>query len=411
MSNLTYNIKLSTQSAEEYNLLLATLIEHQKIWNHISKDTFKTKHVDKKIMYDRNYHKCRKLFPNAPSQVVIRAKDAVYATYKSVKSNKKLDSLKQPCEQQNLSIRLDKRLYTFLDNNQIKLTTTGKRIICSYQPYPKFQELFSKYSACDPLIFMRDDEFWLSVSFNVPEPTHVENSYIGVDLGIRRFAVTSEGLSISDKDFLREKRILRYQKRILQSKVKTTRSHSTRRKLKKLKRKERNKNKNFCHHLANQILQTKSNTIVLEDLSSLKKNNLGKQNYKKTKSSKNMLSQVPFGMLKDILTYKAPLLGKRIKTVNSAYTSQNDHRPGFEKGERKGCRYYASDGVVFDADWNAAINIVKKYVNTKEAHGSKHPISFRFPYDGKLDLLGRLLSTSQSSYLFSGQTQSSLAAG
>jgi IS605 OrfB family transposase len=334
----------------------------------------------------------------------------IQATYKTAKSNKVLDKLKEPCEQTNLSIRLDKRLYTFLDNNQIKLTTTGKRIICFYKPYDKFKELFSKYSVCDPLIFMRDNEFWLSVSFEVPEPTHVENSYIGVDLGIRRFAVTSEGLALSDKDFLKQKRQLRYQKRVLQSLKNKKRSHSGRKKLKKLKRKERNKNKNLCHHLANKILKTNSNTVVLEDLHSLKKNKLKKDNYKSSKSSKNRLSQVPFGMLKDILTYKAPLLGKRIKTVNPAYTSQKDHR-GLSGGERKGCRFEASDKVMFDADWNAAINIALKYVQTKEAHGTKHPISFDLPLRGRLNLMGRLLSTNQSSYSFSGQTQPSLVVG
>ncbi len=397
-SILTYNIKIVAQSEEEHNLLLKTLSIHQQIWNHISKDTFETKNIDKKVMYDRNYHKCRKLFPEAPAQVIIRAKDSVYAAYKSIKSNKKLYIIKEPCEQHNLSIRLDKRLYKFLDNNQIDLSTIkkGKRITCSYKPYPKFRELFSKYSVCDPLVFYRNNQLWLSVSFEVPSPTHVENTCIGVDLGIRRFAVTSEGLSLSDKDFLRQKRALRYQKRSLQSKVKTTNSHSARRKLRKLKRKERNKNNNLCHHLANKILETKSNTIILEDLSSLKKKNLKKDNYKKSKSSKNRLSQVPFGMIRDILTYKAPLSGKKVVTVNPAFTSQNDHR-GLERGERKGCRYYASDGCVLDADWNASINIARKYTLKQKINKIEHPISFDFPYDGGLNFLGRVLSTTLTS--------------
>ena len=411
MSNLTYNIRIHTVCQEESNLLLQTLLEHQKIWNHISQDAFKHKNIDKKIMYDRNYHRCRKLFPNAPSQVIIRAKDSVYATYKSLKSNKRIDSLKEPCKQTKLSIRLDKRLYTFLDNDQIALSTVhkGKRIVCSYKPYPKFAELFSKYSVCDPLVFVRNNEFWLSVSFEVPEPTHIDNSYIGVDLGIRRFAVTSEGLALTDKDFLRQKRMLRYHKRVLQSLTKTKNSSSGKKKLKNLKHKEHNKNKNLCHHLANKILDTTSNTIVLEDLSSLKKKNLKKDNFSKSKSSKNRLSQVPFGMLLSILSYKAPLPGKRVATVNPAFTSQKDHR-GLPGGERKGCRFYASDGIVFDADWNASINIAKKYIQTKEAHGTKHPISLKSPLDGELNLVGRLLSTSQS-FLFEEQTQKSLDFG
>jgi transposase len=395
VSNITYNIKLSFNSQEDHNLLLSTLLEHQKAWNHISVDTFKRQKLDKKHIQDANYHQCRKLFPNAPSQVIIRAINSVYATYKALKTSKMLSQLKEPCQQTNLSIRLDKRLYTFLDNNQIKLTTTGKRIICSYQPYDKFEELFSKYSACDPLVFVRDNQFWLSISFEVPEPTFVENTCIGVDLGERRFAVTSEGLALTDKDFLQQKRALRYLKRVLNSKRKKTNSHSSKRKLHKIRRQERNKNRNMSHHLANKILEASSNTIVLEDLSNLKKKNLRKNNYKKSKSSKNRLSQVPFGMLLSILTYKAPIRGKRIKTVNPAYTSQRDHR-GLAGGERKGCRFNASDGVIFDADWNAAINIARKYVQTQEAKGAKHPVSFNLPLRGRLNLMGRLLSTSQS---------------
>jgi hypothetical protein len=127
MSNITYNIKISFINKKDYNLLLDTLLEHQKIWNYISQDTFNNKDVNKKIIHDRNYYKCRKLFPDAPSEVIIRAREFVYSAYKILKTSKKLNSLEKPCEQKNLSIRLDKRLYTFLKNNQIKLTTTKNK--------------------------------------------------------------------------------------------------------------------------------------------------------------------------------------------------------------------------------------------------------------------------------------------
>lgn len=91
MSNITYNIRLQTQSKEEHNLLLYTLIEHQKVWSHISHNLFQDKQIDKKFIHDSNYHQCRKLFPNAPSQVVIRAINSVYATYKTHKTNKILN--------------------------------------------------------------------------------------------------------------------------------------------------------------------------------------------------------------------------------------------------------------------------------------------------------------------------------
>ena len=394
---ITYNTRIFPKVKGEFQLLYDTMLEHQKVWNHVSHYTFKTKNINKKLIHDDNYHECRKLFPKCPSQVIIRAKDSVYSTYKTIKSNKQLSKMKEPAEQTNLSMRLDKRIYTFLDNNQIKLTTTGKRIVCDLQPYEKFNELFKTYAVCDPLIFFKDNQFWLAVSFEIPTPTHIDNSYLGVDLGFRRLITTSEGIAVDDKQFLKEKRKLRYQKRMLNSKRKTTKSSSSKNKLKKLKRKERNKNKNLCHHLSNKILETNANTIVLEDLSSLKKNKLGKKNYKSSKSSKNRLAQMPFYMLLETLSYKALLKGKKVVTVNPYNTSQDDYR-GLEKGIRKGCRYYASDGKVLDADWNAAINIAKRYSQKKEAMSIKHPISFSLPLDGKLDLLGRLYQPTNRVY-------------
>ena len=379
MSVLTYNIKLEFKSKEEENLLLNLLSEHQKVWNYMSEIAFKMKKIDKKILYDKSYYQCRKLFPNCPSQVIIRAKDSVYATYKTIQSNH--HKLEIPAKQENLSIRLDKRIYTFFPNNQIKLTTTGKRILSFYIPYPKFQELFSKYSICDPLIFVKDNQIWLAVSFEINTPTLIENSCIGVDLGIKRLATTSEGLAIIDKKFLKEKRKLRYLKRQLQSKIEITFSNSAKRKLRILKRKEYNKNKDQSNLIANVILKTKSNVIVMEDLSGIKSKNKGKK-------FNNKQSQVPYFELRRILTYKAPLLGKEVVTVDPAYTSKNDYR-NIERGVRKGCRYYTSDGKVFDADWNAAINIANRYSTRKRVKGIELPVSFGLPMDGKLNLMGK----------------------
>ena len=241
--------------------------------------------------------------------------------------------------------------------------------------------MFSKYSVCDPLLFVKNNDIWLSVSFEVNTPTLIENSCIGVDLGIKRLATTSEGLAIIDKKFLKEKRKLRYLKRILRSKSGTTFSRSAKRKLKMLKKKEQNKNKNQSHLIANQILNTNSNVIVMEDLSRIKSSNRGKK-------FNNKQSQVPYFDLRRILTYKAPLQGKIVVTVDPAYTSKNDYR-GLERGTRKGCRYYASDGSVYDADWNAAINIARRYSQRKEVKGVKLPVSFNVPIDGRLNLMGK----------------------
>jgi len=131
------------------------------------------------------------------------------------------------------------------------------------------------------------------------------------------------------------------------------------------------------HHVSNRVLKTKCDVLVLEDLSGIKQKRQGKYRNRKK-------SQYSWRVLRDMLTYKALFVEKRVVTVNPYNTSKDDYR-GIESGVRKGCRYYASDGFVFDADWNASINIGLRYSSV-----SGLPVSFKVPQDGDLHYIGRL---------------------
>ena len=210
-------------------------------------------------------------------------------------------------------------------------------------------------------MFIRDNRVFLSFPFECPEQGIILNPLaVGIDLGITNLASTSEGIIYKDKKYLADKRKLRYNKRQLQSKsTKSARKH-----LRRVRRKERNKTKNMCHHLSKRILQdTKANIIVLEDLTKIK------QNTKKSKRFNNKHSQIPYYIIKQFLTYKAPLFGKKVVTVSPAYTSQIDNRTGKRDGCRDKGRYIGKDGKVLHADINASINIARR---------SKHPISYSF---------------------------------
>ena len=376
----TYNIKLDFEYQEDKDRLMETFEIHQSIWNHLSSYVFKTQlKLSGKILHEKTYHKCRKLFPESPSQIIIRAREDIVSTFKTIKSNK--HKIRQAPTKRNLSIRLDKRLYT-IKGNSIKLTTNGKKALCTFQPYQKFQQLLDKYPICDPLIFVKDDQVWLAVTFNDTVVPLLDNHCIGVDLGIKRTAITSEGNIIIDKNYLKQRRKVRYLKRCLNSKKKKNihkgkKGNSARKHLKKIRKHEQNLSKNYIHHVVNEVLETKANTIVIEDLSKIKSKNRGKK-------FNNRQSQVPYFMFRQILTYKAQALGKRVETVNPAYTSKDDYR-GIDKGVRKGCRYYASDGKVFDADLNASINIANRWANKV-----KLPVSFIEPLDGKYELNGQV---------------------
>lgn len=52
--------------------------------------------------------------------------------------------------------------------------------------------------------------------------------------------------------------------------------------------------------------------------------------------------------------------GSTVVYINAAYTSQVDSRNGFLLGKRNGDWFYCSDGVVLQADVNAARNVLAR---------------------------------------------------
>jgi IS605 OrfB family transposase len=346
MGKLTYSTRLVFQGDADKDKIVSMLEKQRFAWNECSKVKFNIPTNSIVLLHGQFYTKFRQSQPEIPSQVVISAEQSVLSAYRSIKSNKqKLDKLP---EKKRLSIRLDKRTYSY-KNGIFSIISLEKRVKCSPYIYPKLQELISKYRFCDPLLFEKDGEVWICLTFDIPEILSQNKLAVGVDVGICNLAATSEGNLYQDKAFNARKRKLRFNKRKLQSKSKT--SKSARRKLKNLKRKERNINQNFSHHLANKIISdTKADTIVLENLKSIK---VKKHKYQ----NKNRISQVPMFELRRILTYKALLNNKQVITVSPAYTSQIDHRTGKLDGKRIGGRYIGKDHQVLHADVNAACNI------------------------------------------------------
>jgi IS605 OrfB family transposase len=367
----TYNVKLKFDKQDDYNNLLESLKLNQAAWNIISEERFAMTGGRLKILHDKCYKKVKQQIPNIPSQFIIKAEQDVITTYKTIKSNKhKLDS---PATKKNLSIQLDKRIYKWIDKSKLKITTLDKQAVASFVIYDKLKELdFSKLK--DPKLFFRNGCFYLSLIFDDNLPFVDNNNVMGVDLGLKRLISTSEGDIIKGNEFNKHKRKIRWNKRKLQSKKK---SHSARTKHKKLRRREANFSRNYIHNVTKKVIQTsKANTIVMEDLSKIKSKNKGKK-------FNNRLSQLPFFAVRSILTYKAQLYGKKVETVNPAYTSQIDHR-GLVGGKRKGCRYYGSDNVVLDADVNAAINIANRYVVDKNLQ--QHSVSCCKALDGQVNV-------------------------
>ena len=412
----TYNTKLLFDDRADRDYWVAQMSVVRDAYNYISNIAFNEKtELEHKVFHKRFYYEVREKFPELNAQMTIKVYSMVLANYRTAKDKEEKEKrekerekkrkhkkgkkgeqapapvqqeeseefLTEPIQMKNPALWLDKRIYSSFTDESIRLPCgmVGKRSVVMFDLYPKFEELSSRYRKCDPTILYREGEgeFYLCVPFAVPLPECVQDEYMGIDLGVKRAATLSDGTAYTNKEYLARRRKIRHNKSVFRRHKKH--SHSARTKLRKNSRKERNVSKNEAHHLANWILEHKASVFVMEDLSRIKRNtSTTKEGFKK-KRHNNMLSQVPFYMLRQILTYKAPLRGKRVETVSPYDTSKMDCRTQSKEGcVRKGCRFYTADGLVFDADWNAALNILYR----------KHPTSFALlPLDGRLDLVGR----------------------
>ena len=376
---VTYNVKLRA-TKEQVERFEAVLAQARDAYNLCSKVVDEEKLAySRVVIHNHCYDTLRATFPLLSSQQVIRVQCEVCSAYKSRRANKHHGNIPQ---KRSLSMTLDKRLYNHLTPTSVFLSGTekGRRTCYEFMPYERLSEMFSNFLPKDPSVFVRNGELYLSIPFEVPQKPLQGDTCVGVDLGVRRLFVTSEGKSFVDKGYLKERRRLRYLKRCLQSKG----TWSARRHLKKVSRKERNLSKDMVERSTNALLNSSDASIlVLEDLTKIKsKTSKTKEGFNRTRHN-SALSQVPFYRFKERLTHKAARVGRQVQTVSPAFTSQTDSRTNKRDGERHGCRFYCSDGVILDADFNAAVNIAQK---------SNHPLSSSY-----VPLSGRVQSITQSS--------------
>ena len=372
-SCITYNVEMVFPNEDCRSHFAELLQQVRSAYNECTRIICETGiPLDIKSVHNAVYSHLRNNFVGLTSNAVIAIYRTAMGNIRSIRSNGHKDA-KIP-EKKQLSHKLNRFLYSHLTANGIMLTTNIKRIRShiTFKSYPRLQEMFQRYVSGDPTIFVRNGKFYMSIPFKVPETPLVNDNCIGVDLGERRFAITSDGLMLNDKEYNARRRKIRYLKRCLQKKsTKSARKHK-----RKLSVKERNQSTDMCRRMANAIIgSTDSSIIILEDLSNIKKKTAKTKEGFKKKNHNRRIGQVPFFKFKQILSYKALLNGKRVETVSPFMTSQTDCTTGKKDGTRKNRRFYCKNGTVLDADWNGAVNIARK---------SKHPFSFKMPLDGAL---------------------------
>ena len=180
---------------------------------------------------------------------------------------------------------------------------------------------------------------------------------VGIDVGLKTFAVLSNRKEIENPKYLRksEKRLAKLQKD-LSRKIKGSKNRAKARlKVARLHEKITNQRMNFLHKESFGMIRD-NQVIVLEDL---KVKNMVK-NHKLAKA----ISEASWGMFRRLIEYKAEWYGRQIIIAPSNYaSSQLCSDCGNQSSQTKdlSCRTYICPecGLEIVRDYNASLNLLK----------------------------------------------------
>jgi putative transposase len=208
-------------------------------------------------------------------------------------------------------------------------------------------------------------DWWLCLPVLVRvEQTVAPYEGVGIDLGLKAVAVTSDGDRCVAGAFYRgiEQEIAQAQRR------------GHRRRVKHLHRRAANRRKDALHKFSHQMVDRYQNIVV---------GNLSSAQLAQTRMAKAVLDS-GWGMLKQMLQYKGEHAGRSVSVVCERYTSRACSRCGSLSGPRgvnglRVRRWTCVDcGESHDRDVNAARNILRRAEASASVSGNE-PSHLRVP--------------------------------
>ena len=185
------------------------------------------------------------------------------------------------------------------------------------------------------------------------------NKNVGIDLGIKEFCITSDGIKIENSKFYEqsEKKLAKLQRELSRKTIGSNRWNKARLKVAKLQKHIANQRTDFLQKLSTEIVNN-FDTICIEDLDvkSMKETD--------SKIRNKRVGDVSWSEFRRMLTYKSQWYGKELSVIDRYYPSSQichvcGHRDG-KKSEDIRSWICPNCNSELDRDINAAINILNE---------------------------------------------------
>lgn len=206
--------------------------------------------------------------------------------------------------------------------------------------------------------FKRDScgDYWATCLLELPEaePLPKVNNVVGIDLGIKDLAITSEGVVYENRKYFTntQKKLKRLQRRFSKTKKRGKNREKLRKKVAKVYRKITRQREHYYHQISNELIR-ENQTIVLETLRI--------KNMVKNRKLAKAISDASWATLINMIEYKAKWYGREVIKIDTFYpSSKTCSNCGNVKKELKlSERTYKCEccGFSIDRDLNASINI------------------------------------------------------
>lgn len=209
------------------------------------------------------------------------------------------------------------------------------------------------------LLKTKSGNFFLSILVDIPESELVKfkktNEQVGIDLGVKDFVITSDGVVFENKHFFKreEAKIARLQRQLSRKKKGSNNRNKQRVRLAKVFERLTNKKENYVHFVVNEILKS-YDMVFMEDLNvqgMLRNHNIAKA-----------IQEVGFYLFKSVLQTKALQNDKQVVLIDRFYpSSKTCSCCGYKKQYlRLSDRFWTCPecGEHHDRDINAARNIL-----------------------------------------------------